>query len=275
MNLSDVIVIAFTALVAGPPTATSKHLFQTPIVLNLSQIAARSPSRRAKLGAPGHLTIPASIWLPCPMISSHSVHRDPIVNRPRLVSTMPFASASTLHPLKSRSIPLVTAAVLSTSVYAAYLYTSPARADDTPPTPVDAASKKSRFLLPINTSPYTPLGWGSNKYLTLWPDPTTVGLKRPTPLTQLGSTPLRDLVIAEKYGACVDARGDIWMWGAGYDPSGDIGRSLKGKVGKLGGCPFVADIAEHYHPGPHAGQGAGAKQRRKPIRRVRLEGLPG
>lgn len=75
------------------------------------------------------------------------------------------------------------------------------------------------------------MGWGTNRYLTLSPDPTVSTLKKPTPLIRFGSTPLRDVIIAEKYGAAVDARGDCWMWGVGYDASGEIGRSLKGKVG--------------------------------------------
>lgn len=75
-----------------------------------------------------------------------------------------------------------------------------------------------------------PLGWGSNRYLTLSTDNNKAQMKKPTPLTQLGATPLRDLILAERYGAAVDARGDLWMWGAGYDPSGEIGASLKGKV---------------------------------------------
>lgn len=49
-------------------------------------------------------------------------------------------------------------------------------------------------------------------------------------MPQFGATPLRDLVLAEKYGAAVDAKGDCWMWGTGHDETGAMGRSLKGKV---------------------------------------------
>lgn len=38
---------------------------------------------------------------------------------------------------------------------------------------------------------------------------------RPTPYIAK-STPLRDLVLAEKYAAAVDAKGDLWLWGNGY-----------------------------------------------------------
>jgi alpha-tubulin suppressor-like RCC1 family protein len=71
-------------------------------------------------------------------------------------------------------------------------------------------------------------------------------VKRPTPLPHLTATPLRDLVLAEKYGAAVDGKGDAWMWGVGYDPSGQLGRSLKGKVNYLGWPTLstTADIAQ-------------------------------
>lgn len=69
--------------------------------------------------------------------------------------------------------------------------------------------------------------------MTLVADATLGQVKRPTPLGFIGATPLRDLVLAEKYGACIDARGDCWMWGIGYDPSGEVGRALKGKVRRI------------------------------------------
>lgn len=140
---------------------------------------------------------------------------------------MPFTAGSPFNAFKGRSIPLLTASAPSVSVYSAHVYLSPLLAEEA--TLVTPAGKKAKAL-PITASPFTPLGWGSNKYQTLYPDPSNSVVKKPSPLEQLGSTPLRDLVLAEKYGACVDARGDIWMWGAGYDPSGEIGRSLKGKV---------------------------------------------
>jgi alpha-tubulin suppressor-like RCC1 family protein len=88
---------------------------------------------------------------------------------------------------------------------------------------------------------YTPLGWGSNRYLTLLPDPLISVVKKPVPLTNLGSTPFRDLALAEKYGAVLDAKGDCWMWGVGYDPSGQIGRSLRNKVSTAAARLQVAD----------------------------------
>lgn len=145
---------------------------------------------------------------------------------------MTFASSSA-RTLRARSIPLATASVLSVSIYAVYnTWSNPLLAEDLTQETVAAVTKKQqqKFALPSTASPYTPLGWGSNRNLTLVADSTVSNVKRPAPLTFIGATPLRDLVIAEKYGACIDARGDCWMWGAGYDPSGELGRSLKGKA---------------------------------------------
>ena len=140
---------------------------------------------------------------------------------------MPSASSSTTRSIRGRSIPLLTASALSITAYYFYNVSSPLLNDSRDPA---SAPIKPKRPLVSPVSPYTPIGWGSNRYQTLLPDLNLGVLKRPTSLPQLGSSPLRDLVIAEKYGACVDARGDCWMWGAGYDPSGEIGRSLKGKV---------------------------------------------
>jgi hypothetical protein len=153
----------------------------------------------------------------------------------------PFTASS----LRSRSLPLLTASALSLTLYTAHLHLRPVLSDDTL---LDAdadtgPSNKLRSALPTSlapVSPYVPLGWGSNRYLTLFPDPSIAVVKRPTPLVHLGATPYRDLAIAEKYGACVDANGDCWMWGAGYDPSGEIGQSLRNRVGGHGDKPGVS-----------------------------------
>ncbi|KAK4688431.1 hypothetical protein P7C73_g1683, partial [Tremellales sp. Uapishka_1] len=141
----------------------------------------------------------------------------------------PFASTSALRNLRSRSLPILATSV---SLFAAHTYLSQPIHNDSEDSQIDSLAtslKKQKIAISAALSPYTPLGWGSNKNLTLNPDSSVATLKRPTPLPQLGSTPLRDLIVHEKYGACLDARGDIWMWGAGYDPSGAVGKSLRGK----------------------------------------------
>lgn len=99
-----------------------------------------------------------------------------------------------------------------------------------PPLPPAVAKARPTALFGGAAAPFTPVCWGTNEYLTLSPDRTVKVFKRPTPMAQLGATPVRDLAIHEKYGACIDASGDLWMWGVGYDPSGQVGRSLRGKV---------------------------------------------
>ncbi|KAJ9108898.1 hypothetical protein QFC21_000219 [Naganishia friedmannii] len=68
--------------------------------------------------------------------------------------------------------------------------------------------------------------WGSNRNNTLLPPvsgsastPNQLKIARPTPYVPK-ATPLRDLVLAEKYGAAVDGRGDLWFWGNGYWDNG-------------------------------------------------------
>lgn len=161
----------------------------------------------------------------------------------------PFTASS----LRSRSLPLLTASALSLTLYTAHIHLRPVLSDDTLPDADAGPSSKLRSDLPASlapVSPYVPLGWGSNRYLTLFPDPSIAVVKRPTPLVHLGSTPYRDLAIAEKYGACVDANGDCWMWGAGYDPSGEIGQSLRNRVGRRGNQPGLVAPAT-YLAFPH------------------------
>lgn len=147
--------------------------------------------------------------------------------------------ASSLR-IGARAAPLAAGAVLGYAAYSLHtnkqLLLNPIRLDDSPfPTPTPAT------LLPnaIHISPsgvpstITPLGWGTNEFLTLLPNSDKKTVKNPTPLPQLGATALRHLVIQEKYGACIDARGDLWMWGTDYDPSGEVGKSLSGRVGPM------------------------------------------
>nr|XP_018264786.1 uncharacterized protein I303_02965 [Kwoniella dejecticola CBS 10117]OBR86944.1 hypothetical protein I303_02965 [Kwoniella dejecticola CBS 10117] len=134
-------------------------------------------------------------------------------------------SSSTIRRLTSRSLPLLTASALSFTLYTVHTHYSPLLSEAP-----DSFSSLKKQKGVITAPQYGTYGWGSNKNLTLFPDGQVTNVKKPLPLSQLGNTPLRDLVLAEEYGACVDARGDLWMWGKGYDPSGEIGKSLKGKL---------------------------------------------
>lgn len=132
----------------------------------------------------------------------------------------------TLRSLGARAAPLALAGGFAYTVYT--LNYKPIRNDEARPT-VTAPPSLSRKGVFGTPPPFAAVAWGSNEYLTLSPDTATKHFRRPTPMTHLGSTPLRDMAIQEKYGAAIDARGDLWMWGAGYDPSGTVGRSLRGK----------------------------------------------
>ncbi|WWC68571.1 uncharacterized protein I206_102501 [Kwoniella pini CBS 10737] len=134
-------------------------------------------------------------------------------------------STSTFRRLTSRSLPLFTASALSFTLYTVHTQYSPLLSE----APDSFSSIKKQKGSSVVAAPFATYGWGSNKNLTLFPDGQITNVKKPLPLTQLGNTPLRDVVLADEYGACVDARGDLWMWGKGYDPSGEIGKSLKGK----------------------------------------------
>ncbi|KAK8861634.1 hypothetical protein IAR55_002457 [Kwoniella newhampshirensis] len=143
---------------------------------------------------------------------------------------MPFASSSTVRAFSSRSIPILTASALSLTIYSTHTYLSkPLLLEEIAPDSLSTSIKKQKTALASSAAPFTPYGWGANRNLTLLPDTNIGYVRRPAALTQLGSTPLRDLVLAENYGACVDASGDCWIWGNGYDRSGEVGKTLRGK----------------------------------------------
>ena len=195
-------------------------IYSNRIYLNISQegigYASGGPVRKR------HWTSKRAFTIACTRLSPIDEH----TSCDHRLGNMAWASSSKARSLGARSIPLLTAVTVSYGVYS--YHASPIRNDEAEIKPNPPAKKPLAYV--SSSNPYTPVGWGSNRYMTLIPDPLISTVKKPTPLAHLGSTPLRDLVIAEKYGACVDARGDCWMWGAGYDPSGQLGRSLRGKV---------------------------------------------
>lgn len=146
----------------------------------------------------------------------------------------------------SRSIPILTATTLSVSLYALHTHVRPILLDAAPVESTFGLPKKPRLAITPTTSPYVPMGWGSNRYLTLIPDKAVGQLKKPAALPQFGATPLRDLVLAEQYGAALDGKGDCWMWGTGYDESGQIGRSLKGKVSNISSQKLMIEPQNNY-----------------------------
>ncbi|ODN74899.1 hypothetical protein L198_08206 [Cryptococcus wingfieldii CBS 7118] len=126
-----------------------------------------------------------------------------------------------------RPAPLLAASALALCLYAAHSQLKPIHLESLPVVdkPAGRKSKSAPTVFPL----YTPVGWGSNRNLILSPDSAQNLVKKPTPLPHLGATPLRDLAIAEEYAAAVDANGDCWLWGKGYDESGKVGKGLRGK----------------------------------------------
>ncbi|VDB86912.1 unnamed protein product [Peniophora sp. CBMAI 1063] len=60
------------------------------------------------------------------------------------------------------------------------------------------------------------LGWGTNRSGVLSPDaPQNAEAGSPSPVRYLDNVALRDLALHAHHGAAVDARGDLYQWGAG------------------------------------------------------------
>lgn len=147
-------------------------------------------------------------------------------------------SSSAFRTFGARAVPLTTAAAVTLAAYTLHSQSGTRWAAKLDDTPFELVANQPLKVPRINfagvPSTITPLVWGNNEFQTLLPDIDKRVVKAPTFATHLGATPLRDLMIQEKYGAAIDARGDLWMWGAGHDPSGNVNRSLRGKVGARG-----------------------------------------
>lgn len=92
--------------------------------------------------------------------------------------------------------------------------------DSEPPAKAAPIAKKS-----WDAGPYAIWVWGSNRNGTLATG-GVANIKSPRPTDVLKETPLRDLVLHEKYAAAVDGAGDVWFWGSGF---GGCTSSLRGK----------------------------------------------
>ncbi|POY70625.1 hypothetical protein BMF94_6403 [Rhodotorula taiwanensis] len=54
-------------------------------------------------------------------------------------------------------------------------------------------------------------------------------VKRPSIASPLSDLVLRDLALSATYGVAVDANGDVLQWGAGFQPSGHVERTVQGR----------------------------------------------
>ena len=63
---------------------------------------------------------------------------------------------------------------------------------------------------------------------------STDAVRVPNDIPWLRGVALRDLSLAEKYGACVDAKGNVYQWGTGFVPAvggpSNPSAVLRGKV---------------------------------------------
>jgi hypothetical protein len=149
-----------------------------------------------------------------------------------------------------------------------------------------------------NVGPFSAWVWGSNKwvlhsYIRTGPrllidtcptrndnlQPRSFNapvLKGPRVTAYIPSTPLRDLALAEKYGAAVDVRGDVWIWGAGHFddgvPSDKAALSLKGKNIES----LAATDSKLYALSKHSGQiyGVSSKRSRQQLQPRQPERYP-
>lgn len=85
------------------------------------------------------------------------------------------------------------------------------------PGPSQTSSKVTRDSDVKDSKALQSLVWGSNKSKTLLlgkEDPDSI--RTPAIAEWLEDVALRDLVLHKDHAACVDARGDVYQWGAGY-----------------------------------------------------------
>lgn len=61
------------------------------------------------------------------------------------------------------------------------------------------------------------------------PASSSQAVKRPSIASPLSDLVLRDLALSATYGVAVDANGDVLQWGAGFQPSGHVERTVQGR----------------------------------------------
>ncbi|KAH9930969.1 regulator of chromosome condensation 1/beta-lactamase-inhibitor protein II [Fomitopsis serialis] len=107
------------------------------------------------------------------------------------------------------------------------------------PTPVSESQKKSSTPTSVqfsqNEDKLETLVWGSNRNHVLSIDESGAeSIRTPAIAAWLENVALRELGLHERHAACVDARGDVYQWGDGFEgksgsSSGQPTRTLRGK----------------------------------------------
>ncbi|KAJ3908556.1 regulator of chromosome condensation 1/beta-lactamase-inhibitor protein II [Lentinula edodes] len=137
-------------------------------------------------------------------------------------------SSSTATSLKnwrtqSRQRLAVTSAVVVVSVLAySGLKHTVIQNDSLPPASFkhEYSTEQPKGPRPNSDDTLNTLVWGSNSSQKLLPDNSkSEVIQSPTTAKWLDNVALRDLALHKEYAACVDARGDVYQWGQGGQPS--------------------------------------------------------
>ncbi|KAJ3795050.1 regulator of chromosome condensation 1/beta-lactamase-inhibitor protein II [Lentinula aff. detonsa] len=143
--------------------------------------------------------------------------------RPLRSTRRPFSTCSKSERTQSRQRLAATSAVVAASVIVySGLKHATIQNDSLPSSSFkpEYSSEKSKESRPNSDDTLNTLVWGSNSSQKLLPsDSQSESIRSPTIAKWLDNVALRDLVLHKKYAACVDARGDVYQWGQGVEPS--------------------------------------------------------
>ncbi|KAH9842348.1 RCC1/BLIP-II [Rhodofomes roseus] len=142
-------------------------------------------------------------------------------------------------PVKSRARAVLVASTAAASAGIVWYSTrGTVHNDAPPPTAISGSQEKaasSSLTFPKSEDKLETLVWGSNKSHTLSIDAESPdSIRAPAVAAWLENVALRELALHERHAACVDARGDVYQWGSGFEDrpgssSGQPTRTLRGK----------------------------------------------
>ncbi|KAJ3773826.1 regulator of chromosome condensation 1/beta-lactamase-inhibitor protein II [Lentinula raphanica] len=139
-----------------------------------------------------------------------------------LRSTRSFSTYSRQPHSRQRLVATTAVVAASVLVYAGLKH-KPIHNDSLPPTnsfKPEYNPEKPKGPRPNSDDTLNTLVWGSNSSQKLLPgDSKTDSIRSPTTAKWLDNVALRDLALHSQYAVCVDARGDVYQWGQGVDPS--------------------------------------------------------
>ncbi|KAJ4488156.1 RCC1/BLIP-II [Lentinula aciculospora] len=134
----------------------------------------------------------------------------------------PFSSSSKSQRTQSHQRLAATSAVVAVSILAYSGLKHTTIKNDSLPTSFkpEYDPEKPRRPRPNSGDTLNTLVWGSNRSQKLLPnDAKSESIRSPTTAKWLDNVALRELALHKDYAACVDARGDVYQWGQGVEPS--------------------------------------------------------